>query len=75
MKASRAAKRPIDYTKNAIQNAYKATSDDLDMRGNDDYVLRNGRWVLQTAPTRFINEMDDPSMISSDLAYTVGMFV
>jgi len=45
------------------------------MRSGDDYVMRNGKWVLKTAPTRFINEMDDPSMISSDLAFTVGQFV
>lgn len=45
------------------------------MRDEGDFIQRNGKWVLKTAPTRFINEMEDPSMISSDLAYTVGMFV
>ena len=75
MKRSRAAKHPKKYIKNAAKNAIAATSDDTQMRGNDDYVMRNGKWVLKTAPTRFINEMDDPSMISSDLAFTVGQFV
>jgi hypothetical protein len=51
-----------------------ATSDDLDMRNDDDYVLRNGRWVLNSAPMRFINELEDPNMIDSDLASTVGRF-
>lgn len=75
MKRSRAAKHPKKYIKNAAKNAVAATSDDTQMRGDDDYVMRNGKWVLKTAPTRFINEMDDPSMISSDLAFTVGQFV
>lgn len=75
MKRSRSAKYPKKYLKNAASNAISATSDDIQMRGNDDYVMRNGKWVLKTAPTRFINEMDDPSMISSDLAFTVGQFV
>lgn len=75
MKRSRAAKHPKKYIKNAAKNAVAATSDDTQMRGNDDYVMRNGKWVLKTAPTRFIDEMDDPSMISSDLAFTVGQFV
>lgn len=75
MKRSRAAKHPKKYLKNAAKNAVAATSDDTQMRGNDDYVMRNGKWVLKTAPTRFIDEMDDPSMISSDLAFTVGQFV
>lgn len=75
MKMSRAAKNPKKYLKNAASNAVSATSDDMQMRGGDDYVMRNGKWVLKTAPTRFINEMDDPSMISSDLAFTVGQFV
>lgn len=75
MKRSRAARHPKKYLKNAASNAVSATSDDMQMRGSDDYVMRNGKWVLKTAPTRFINEMDDPSMISSDLAFTVGQFV
>lgn len=75
MKRSRATKHPKKYIKNAAKNAVAATSDDTQMRGDDDYVMRNGKWVLKTAPTRFINEMDDPSMISSDLAFTVGQFV
>lgn len=75
MKRSRAAKHPKKYLKNAASNAVSATSDDMQMRSGDDYVMRNGKWVLKTAPTRFINEMDDPSMISSDLAFTVGQFV
>ena len=75
MKRSRAAKHPKKYLKNAASNAISATSDDIQMRSGDDYVMRNGKWVLKTAPTRFINEMDDPSMISSDLAFTVGQFV
>lgn len=75
MKRSRAAKHPKKYIKNAAKNAVAATSDDTQMRGDDDYVMRNGKWVLKTAPTRFIDEMDDPSMISSDLAFTVGQFV
>lgn len=75
MKRSRAAKHPKKYLKNAAKNAIAATSDDTQMRGDDDYVMRNGKWVLKTAPTRFINEMEDPSMISSDLAFTVGQFV
>lgn len=75
MKRSRAARHPKKYLKNAASNAVSATSDDMQMRSSDDYVMRNGKWVLKTAPTRFINEMDDPSMISSDLAFTVGQFV
>ena len=75
MKRSRAAKHPKKYLKNAASNAVSATSDDMQMRSGDDYVMRNGKWVLKTAPTRFINEMDDPSMISSDLAFAVGQFV
>lgn len=75
MKRSRAAKHPKKYLKNAAKNAIAATSDDTQMRGDDDYVMRNGKWVLKTAPTRFIDEMEDPSMISSDLAFTVGQFV
>lgn len=75
MKRSRAARHPKKYLKNAASNAVSTTSDDMQMRGSDDYVMRNGKWVLKTAPTRFINEMDDPSMISSDLAFTVGQFV
>lgn len=75
MKRSRAARHPKKYLKNAASNAVSATSDDMQMRSGDDYVMRNGKWVLKTAPTRFINEMDDPSMISSDLAFTVGQFV
>lgn len=75
MKRSRAAKHPKKYLKNAASNAISATSDDMQMRSGGDYVMRNGKWVLKTAPTRFINEMDDPSMISSDLAFTVGQFV
>ena len=75
MKRSRAARHPKKYLKNAASNAVSATSDDMQMRSGDDYVMRNGKWVLKTAPTRFINEMDDPSMISSDLAFAVGQFV
>ena len=75
MKRSRAARHPKKYIKNAASNAVSATSDDMQMRSGDDYVMRNGKWVLKTAPTRFIDEMDDPSMISSDLAFTVGQFV
>lgn len=75
MKRSRAARHPKKYLKNAASNAVSATSDDMQMRSGDDYVMRNGKWVLKTAPTRFIDEMDDPSMISSDLAFTVGQFV
>ncbi len=44
------------------------------MRDSDDYVLRNGKWVLTSAPMRFVNELEDPSMIDSDLASTVGRF-
>lgn len=75
MKRSRAARHPKKYLKNAASNAVSATSDDMQMRSGDDYVMRNGKWVLKTAPTRFIDEMGDPSMISSDLAFTVGQFV
>ena len=75
MKRSRALSSPSKFVKNKLQNATGATSDDINMRDEGDFVQRNGKWVLKTAPTRFINEMEDPSMISSDLAYTVGMFV
>ena len=75
MKRSRALSSPSKFVKNKLQNATGATSDDTSMRDEGDFVQRNGKWVLKTAPTRFINEMEDPSMISSDLAYTVGMFV
>lgn len=75
MKRSRALRSPKKFIKNKLQNATGATSDDTNMRDEGDFVQRNGKWVLKTAPTRFINEMEDPSMISSDLAYTVGMFV
>ncbi len=75
MKRSRAFSSPKKFIKNKLQNATGATSDDTNMRDEGDFVQRNGKWVLKTAPTRFINEMEDPSMISSDLAYTVGMFV
>lgn len=75
MKTSRAFKHPSKYVKNQVQNITEATSDDIDMRSNEDYVMRNGKWVLKTAPTRYISELEDPSMISSDLAYTVGQFV
>ena len=75
MKRYRALGSPKKFVKNKLQNATGATSDDTNMRYEGDFVQRNGKWVLKTAPTRFINEMEDPSMISSDLAYTVGMFV
>ena len=75
MKRSRALGSPKKFIKNKLQNATSTTSDDTNMRDEGDFVQRNGKWVLKTAPTRFINEMEDPSMISSDLAYTVGMFV
>ena len=75
MKRYRALGSPKKFIKNKFQNATGATSDDTNMRDEGDFVQRNGKWVLKTAPTRFINEMEDPSMISSDLAYTVGMFV
>lgn len=75
MKRYRAIGSPKKFIKNKLQNATGATSDDTSMRDEGDFVQRNGKWVLKTAPTRFINEMEDPSMISSDLAYTVGMFV
>lgn len=75
MKRSRALSSPKKFVKNKWQNATGATSDDTNMRDEGDFIQRNGKWVLKTAPTRFINEMEDPSMISSDLAYTVGMFV
>lgn len=75
MKRYRALGSPKKFVKNKLQNATGATSDDTNMRDEGDFVQRNGKWVLKTAPTRFINEMEDPSMISSDLAYTVGMFV
>lgn len=75
MKRSRALGSPKKFIKNKWQNATGTTSDDINMRDDGDFVQRNGKWVLKTAPTRFINEMEDPSMISSDLAYTVGMFV
>lgn len=75
MKRYRALGSPKEFIKNKLQNATGATSDDTNMRDEGDFVQRNGKWVLKTAPTRFINEMEDPSMISSDLAYTVGMFV
>lgn len=75
MKRYRSLGSPKKFIKNKLQNATGATSDDTNMRDEGDFVQRNGKWVLKTAPTRFINEMEDPSMISSDLAYTVGMFV
>lgn len=75
MKRSRALNSPKKFVKNKWQNATGVTSDDTNMRDEGDFIQRNGKWVLKTAPTRFINEMEDPSMISSDLAYTVGMFV
>lgn len=75
MKRSRALGSPKKFVKNKWQNATGATSDDTNMRDEGDFIQRNGKWVLKTAPTRFINEMEDPSMINSDLAYTVGMFV
>lgn len=75
MKISRALNSPKKFVKNKWQNATGVTSDDTNMRDEGDFIQRNGKWVLKTAPTRFINEMEDPSMISSDLAYTVGMFV
>lgn len=75
MKRYRALGSPKKFVKNKLQNATGATSDDTNMRYEGDFVQRNGKWVLKTAPTRFINEMEDPSMINSDLAYTVGMFV
>ena len=75
MKRYRSLGSPKKFIKNKLQNATGATSDDTSMRDEGDFVQRNGKWVLKTAPTRFINEMEDPSMISSDLAYTVGMFV
>ena len=75
MKRSRALGSPKKFIKNKWQNATGATSDDMNMRDEGDFIQRNGKWVLKTSPTRFINEMEDPSMISSDLAYTVGMFV
>ena len=75
MKRSRILDSPKKFFKNKWQNATGATSDDINMRDEGDFIQRNGKWVLKTAPTRFINEMEDPSMISSDLAYTVGMFV
>lgn len=75
MKRSRALDSPKKFVKNKWQNATGATSDDTNMRDEGDFIQRNGKWVIKTAPTRFINEMEDPSMISSDLAYTVGMFV
>lgn len=75
MKRSRALNNPKKFVKNKWQNATGVTSDDINMRDEGDFIQRNGKWVLKTAPTRFINEMEDPSMISSDLAYTVGMFV
>lgn len=75
MKRYRALGSPKKFINNKLQNATGATSDDTNMRDEGDFVQRNGKWVLKTAPTRFINEMEDPSMISSDLAYTVGMFV
>lgn len=75
MKRYRALGSPKKFIKNKFQNATGATSDDTSIRDEGDFVQRNGKWVLKTAPTRFINEMEDPSMISSDLAYTVGMFV
>ena len=75
MKRYRALGSPKKFIKNKLQNATGATSDDTSMRDEGDFVQRNGKWVLKTSPTRFINEMEDPSMISSDLAYTVGMFV
>lgn len=75
MKRSRVLNSPKKFVKNKWQNATGATSDDTNMRDEGDFIQRNGKWVLKTAPTRFINEMEDPSMISSDLAYTVGMFV
>lgn len=75
MKRYRALGSPKKFIENKLQNATGATSDDTSMRDEGDFVQRNGKWVLKTAPTRFINEMEDHSMISSDLAYTVGMFV
>lgn len=75
MKRYRALGSPKKFIKNKLQNATGATSDDTSMRDEGDFVQRNGKWVLKTAPTRFINEKEDPSMINSDLAYTVGMFV
>lgn len=75
MKRSRMLKDPKGVVKNVGENIVNFTSDDEGARSNDDYVQRNGKWVLKTAPTRFINELDNPNMISSDLAYTVGLFV
>lgn len=75
MKRARMFKHPIGTLKNVGENIINFTSDDEGTRANGDYVQRNGKWVLKTAPTRYINELEDPNMISSDLAYTVGQFV
>lgn len=73
-KAARAALHPQKYAKNQIENAISATSDDTDMRSDQDFVNRGGKWVLKSAPMRYINELNDPNMINSDLAGTVGDF-
>lgn len=72
--AGRSLKDAKGSVKNIVKNIANATSDDYDMRSSDDYVYRNGKWVLKSAPMRFINELEDPNMINSDLASTVGSF-
>lgn len=73
-KFSRAYKHPGQYVKNKFQNAFGITSDDTEGRQDEDYVNQNGKWVLDSVATRYINELEDPNQISSDLAYTVGQF-
>lgn len=64
----------IDNMKNRIKNITSVTSDDSDMRDENDFVKRNGRWVLDSVPRRFVNDMEDPQNISSDLAFSVTAF-
>lgn len=73
-KLSRAYKHPIQYIKNKVQNAFGITSDDTNERQSEDYIMQNGKWVLNSIATRYINDLEDSNQISSDLAYTVGQF-
>lgn len=73
-KFSRSYKNPGQYIKNKIQNAFGVTSDDTNERQSEDYIMQNGKWVLNSIATRYINDLEDTNQISSDLAYTVGQF-
>lgn len=74
-KNSRLLKNPKQWLKNLWENISGVTSDDLEGRSNDDYVERNGKWIINSIPTRFITNLKDPNMINSDLASTVSLFV